>query len=59
MPMAGSNVNVNKIVTKLASLDVRALSLLRFRIPKLVVPLACVVNYFGIVFEVQSPVALT
>lgn len=57
--MAGSNVNFNKIVTKLASLDVRALALLRFRIPKLVVPLACVVNYYGIVFEAQSPIAYT
>lgn len=59
IPMAGSNVNINKVVAKLASLDVRALALLRFRIPKLVVPLACVVNYYGIVFEVQSPIALT
>ena len=59
IPMAGSNVNINKVVAKLAPLDVRALALLRFRIPKLVVPLACVVNYYGIVFEVQSPIALT
>ena len=59
MPMAGSTVNVNQVVAKLASLDVRALSLLRFRIPDLLIQLACVVDYYGIVFEVHSPLPLT
>ena len=55
LPQVGASVNVNHIVGKLATLDVRALALLRFKIPNLVIPLACVVDYFGIVFEVQSP----
>jgi hypothetical protein len=47
---AGSAVDVNATVNKIASLEVRALSLLRLRLPKLIIPLACVVDYFGIVF---------
>ncbi len=39
---------------KIASLDVRNLSLLRGRIENLVVPLACVVDYYGNRFETQS-----
>ena len=56
---AGTSVDVNHIVSKIAALDVRALALLRHRFPKLVVPLACVIDYYGIVFEVQSPSPLT
>ena len=46
-------------MAKIACLDVRALAILRHRIPSLVVPLACVVDYYGIVFEVISPAALS
>ena len=37
----------------------RALALLRHRIPRLIVPLACIVDYYGICFEVMSPSLLT
>jgi hypothetical protein len=33
-------------------MDVKALAMLRNKIPKLIIPLACCVDYFGIVFEV-------
>lgn len=35
------------------------MSMLRHRIPKLVIPLACIVDYYGFVFEVQTPAPLT
>ena len=35
------------------------MAMLRHRIPRLVVPLACTVDYFGICFEVVSPSLLT
>ena len=56
---AGTSIDVNHIVSKVAALDVRVLSLLRHRFPKLVIPLACVVDYYGIAFEVQTPSPLT
>lgn len=59
VPMAGANLNVNRVVEKLATFDVRAMSLLRFRIPNLLIPLSCVIDYYGIFFEVQSPIPLT
>ena len=56
---AGTNIDVNHIVSKIAGLDVRALALLRHRFPKLIIPLACVVDYYGIAFEIQTPSPLT
>ena len=44
--------HVNEVSAKLASLDVRSLALLRHRVPNLVVPLACFVDYYGLTFEV-------
>jgi hypothetical protein len=52
MPMGGSTINVNQVVAKLATHNARALALLRFRIPNLLIPLSCVIDYYGIVFEV-------
>jgi hypothetical protein len=43
-----------EIMGKVASLDVRNLAIMRNRLPRLVVPLACLVDYFGIKFECQS-----
>lgn len=43
-----------QVSAKIAALDVRNLALLRNRFPGLVVPLACVVDYFGVRFEAQS-----
>jgi hypothetical protein len=37
-----------------ASLDVRNLAILRNRVDNLVVPLACLIDYYGIRFETQS-----
>mmetsp|Transcript_29137 Transcript_29137/g.43912 ORF Transcript_29137/g.43912 Transcript_29137/m.43912 type:complete len:123 (+) Transcript_29137:110-478(+) len=54
-----TGLDVAQVNNKIANLDVRALALLRHRIPKLVIPLACTVDYFGILFEVQSPCFLT
>ena len=50
--------DVIQINSRLAALDVRALSLLRHKIPDLIIPLACVVDFYGLVFEVQSPAHL-
>lgn len=49
-----SGANMTEISGKIACLDVRNLALLRNRIDNLVVPLACVVDYFGLKFETQS-----
>jgi len=46
--------NLTEISGKIASLDVRNLALLRNRIQRLVVPLACLVDYYGLKFECQS-----
>lgn len=43
-----------QISGKIASLDVRNLALLRNRLDRLIVPLACVVDYYGLKFETQS-----
>ena len=56
---AGTRIDVNSIVNKIATLDVRALSILRNRIPGLYIPLACIVDYYGTIFECQSPVSIT
>ena len=56
---AGTRIDVYSIVNKIASLDVRALAILRHRIPGLNIPLACVIDYYGSVFECQSPVSIT
>ena len=52
--------DLSEISAKVASLDVRGSALLRNKIDGLVVPLACIVNYFGIRFEAISliPVSL-
>ena len=52
---AGVNMDVNQIVAKLAKLNVKTYALLRNRLADLVVPLCCIVDYFGIVFEVTTP----
>lgn len=46
--------NLLEISGKIASLDVRNLAALRNRVSRLVVPLACLVDYFGHRFECQS-----
>lgn len=43
-----------QISGKIASLDVRNMALLRNRLDQLVVPLACIVDYYGLKFEVLS-----
>jgi hypothetical protein len=51
------SVEINR---KVASLDARNLSLLRNQIENLVVPLSCIVDYFGVKFECFSipPISL-
>ena len=49
---AGSNML--EIAGKVASLDVRNMAIMRNRLPRLVVPLATLVDYYGIKFECQS-----
>jgi hypothetical protein len=46
-------------VSKIATLEVRVMSILRHQIPKLIIPLACVVDYYGLVFQVQTPIKIT
>lgn len=46
--------NMTEVAGKVASLDVRNLALLRNRVERLVVPLACLVDYYGLRFEAQS-----
>ena len=53
-PGGDSGSSLAEISGKVASLDVRTLASLRNRISRLVVPLACLVDYFGIKFECQS-----
>lgn len=48
------NGDLSEISDKLAALDVRNASLLRNRIENLVVPLSCIVDYFGQRFEAIS-----
>ena len=52
----GSAINgdLSEISGKLAALDVRNAAILRNKIENLVVPLACIVDYFGQRFEAQS-----
>ncbi len=45
------NTNLIETLGKIASLDVRNLAIMRNRLPRLVVPLACIVDYYGIKFE--------
>jgi hypothetical protein len=49
---AGSNLS--EISGKIASLEVRNMAALRNRLMRLVVPLACYVDYYGLRFECQS-----
>lgn len=55
-----SGPNSIEINRKIAGLDARNLSLVRNRIPDLVVPLSCTVDYFGLRFECLSiaPISL-
>lgn len=46
---------MNYISRKIATFEVRALSLLRNRVPRLVIPLACVIDYYGAVYQVFTP----
>ena len=50
-PISSSPSDLPDPSPKLATLDVRNLSLLRNRIPNLIVPLACIVDYYGLKFE--------
>ena len=50
---------MNSTVSKIATLEVRVMSILRHQIPKLIIPLACVVDYYGLVFQVQTPIKIT
>ena len=49
---AGAHIDVNQVVNKIATLDVRTLAILRHRIPGLSIPLACIIDYYGLLFEV-------
>lgn len=49
-----SGSNLSEISAKVASLDARNLALLRNRVARLVVPLASIVDYYGMRFECQS-----
>jgi hypothetical protein len=51
---AATDSNLLEISGKIAALDVRNLATLRNRIARLVVPLACIVDYYGLRFECQS-----
>jgi hypothetical protein len=53
-PQGGESTNLLEISGKIAALDVRNLALMRNRLPRLVVPLACIVDYYGLKFECQS-----
>ena len=46
--------NLMSLSGKIATLEVRNYALLRNRIPDLIVPLACLVDYYGLKFEAQS-----
>lgn len=46
--------NLSEISGKVASLDVRNMAIMRNRLPRLVVPLASIVDYYGLKFECQS-----
>lgn len=48
------SANLTEISGKVASLDVRNMALMRNRLPRLVVPLASLVDYYGLKFECQS-----
>ena len=54
----GQNINsdLSEISAKLAALDVRNASLLRNKFENLIVPLSCIVDYFGQRFEAISMV---
>ena len=45
-------MDVNQVVAKLAKMDVKTLAMLRNKIDGLIIPMCCIVDYFGIVFEV-------
>ena len=45
---------MSEISGKVASLDVRNMAIMRNRLPRLVVPLASIVDYYGLKFECQS-----
>lgn len=45
---------MTEISGKIAALDVRNMATLRNRVARLVVPLACIVDYYGLRFECQS-----
>jgi len=51
---SGGEANLGEISGKIAALDVRNLAALRNRVSRLVVPLACLVDYYGLRFECQS-----
>lgn len=55
----GTSANITEISGKIASLDVRNLALMRNKLENLIVPLACIVDYYGIKFETQSLVPLS
>jgi hypothetical protein len=46
----GSAIDMNYISRKIATFEIRALSLLRHRVPRLVIPLACIIDYYGAVY---------
>lgn len=53
-PGGDTGSNLTEISGKIAALDVRNLSALRNRVSRLIVPLACLVDFFGLRFECQS-----
>lgn len=52
-------IDSDVILRKVAHQSAQAYALLRFKVPKLVVPLSCVIDYYSYVFEVQTAPLLT
>ena len=50
---------MSQVNHKIASLEVRAFGILRNRIHKLVIPLACTIDYYGALYQIQSPCPLS
>ena len=51
---SGIHADLSEISAKLAALDVRNSTVLRNKVENLVVPLGCIVDYFGLRFQTQS-----
>ena len=48
---ANMAASMSEMSAKIAALDCKNLALLRARIPNLIVPLSCIIDYYGLRFE--------